>query len=304
MIELVIVVGSNELLVAQRRDALLAAFGTADIERVDLRSDLGSRVVDLVGSATLFGTPRCGLLDHLDASVGVLDVLEEYGAASDTRLVATFHGKPVKVVLARLEALGIIDKVTEPTRTADRVALVTTMATREGITLDRAGANLLATRLGGDWGRVGSVLTQLAVGGFTSPSLTQLEILVGTAVEDAVPWGVTDAAAQGNLAAVLAGAQGIEPVAVSSWVVAETLRLVEVAQEGWSADEAASALAIHSFRAQKLVRWATRLDRARLAEALATAAALDLAAKSSQTAHRDTAVIRALAHWAQSVRPS
>ena len=253
-----------------------------------------------MGSATLFGTPRCGLLEHLEADLGTLDVLETYGPASDSRLVATFYGKPPKAITARLEALGRLERLTEPTRPQDRALLLGTLATTSGVALPAGGSQLLATRLGADWARSHSVIRQLAMGGFTHPTTAQLEVLLGSATEDEVPWGVTDAAARADRPGALRAAVGLPPVVVSSWVVGESLRLAEALEQCYDAPTAAAALGIHPFRAEKLVRWAARLDPGCRVAVLAAAAHLDLAAKGPEA---DRAVVAALAGWLAALHP-
>ena len=287
----------DDALVAPRLRELTQRFGPG-VESLDLEQDDLSRLVDVVASGSLFATTRYAVVRNLTPEA--LDVLETYRDASSAEILLTSKLRMTAKLVARVEALGALERLSIPDKPKDRAALVTSLAVARGITLQSTDALFLAERLAENFERLSSILTQLELAGITSPTSRQVATLAGSTAPEVTPWSITDAAAKGDVASVLSLTAQSDPIFVSSFLVAETLRLVQVKEQKLSEAQVAKLLAIHPFRAKKLVSWAARVPLESLHRAVLAAARVDLAAKSDQPADR---LLLAVATWLDEVRP-
>jgi DNA polymerase III delta subunit len=293
-LSLLTISGSDAVLVNQARDLYTAQWpGTP--ERIDLSETLAVGLIDLLASPSLFGGVRYAVLDHLESSEDALLVLETNLPGSDAVLVACWRGIVRGATKKRLEALGTLETVAVP-RPGDVADKVRSLASAKGIVLDGAGTALLSERLGGDWGRMESVLSQLRDSGLTTPTEAMLRTLCGSSVAPVAVWDVTDAVSQGRCSEALRLALHTEPVVLANWIGKETLNLAAVEDAKLTAEQAAAALELHIFRARKLVSWVRR-GRRDWSGAITAAAELDIAAKSGDS----DAMLCALGTWAQLV---
>ena len=287
----------DDSLVAPRLSQLATALGD-NVESLDMAHDDPSRLVDLVGSASLFTPVRLAIVKNLTPEA--LDVLESYAESSSAEVIVTSQLRMTAKLVSRLEALGALERLQVPSKPAERAALITQMAAARSINITNTDALMLADRLAENFERVGSVLTQLVVADIGTPTSKQLSTLAGSAAPEVTPWAITDAAAKGDVTTVLNLAAKSDPIFVATFLVAETLRLARVKEANLTESQAAKELGIHPFRAKKLVAWAKRVPLNELHQAVVCAARVDIAAKSDHASDR---LVLAVANWLAVVRP-
>jgi DNA polymerase III delta subunit len=288
--QLTTVVSSLEVIARARAETLSTAMATTPV-RLDLDVDPLAHLIDLLTSPSLFEPERTAVVFNL--TTDALELLEAHADAPAT-LVATFTARTSPKLLARLESLGPVERILAPAKPDDQAALLTRLFSDQGVTLAPALARSLATMLDQDWAKALSVARLAQLAGITSPTSADLERLTGSHTKAHAPWDFTDAARRNDPAAALAIAATLEPVPLSLWVSAETLRMARIAEQGLDPARAAKALGIHPFRAGRLVAWAATTTPSQRAALLAAAAKVELAAKSSDAPARTLA---ALADW-------
>jgi DNA polymerase III delta subunit len=294
-VSLLVISGGDDVLVNQALDKSVSQW-TESIERIDFLEGTTGRLLELLRSPSLFGGTRHGVVDHLEASEDALVVLEQYAGESDAVVVACWRGTLRAGPKKRLEAIGTLLTVTVPVK-GDVAVSIKAMAKSEGVVLDAECVEILRSRLGSDWGRMESVLSQLGSSGLSTPTAAMIERLCGTTSGTVAVWDVTDAVSRGAYAEALALATQVEPVVLASWVGKETLAMSRIYEEGWNAGQVASELGLHPFRAKKAVAWVHKRGLRNWNSAIAAAGKLDIAAKGG-TSER---LLSAFAEWISAV---
>jgi DNA polymerase III delta subunit len=294
-VSLLVISGSDDVLVNQALDKAVADWEGVP-ERIDFLEAGAGRLLELLRSPSLFGGTRHGLLDHLESSEEALAALEQYMPGSDAVVVACWRGSLKAAAKKRLEAIGTLTTVAVPVK-GDITITIKAMAKAQGVVLDADGIEVLRSRLGSDWGRMESVLSQLGTSGLSTPTAAMIERLCGTTSSAVAVWDVTDAVSRGAYSEALVLATQVEPVVLASWVGKETLTMSRIYEEHWNAGQAASELGLHPFRAKKAVAWVHKRGSRNWNGAIVAAGKLDIAAKGG-TSDR---LVSAFARWMSAV---
>lgn len=268
--------GSDDEALTRRRGVLLAGAGQ-EAERIDLAEDGPEALFAALESYSLFQDRRVVCVENADV-LSETDALRIAGCDSDAYVVMRAESLTAAVTKI-LANTATIEKFT--TAKGRQVgARVKEIAEQHGLVLAGDVERLLTGRAGHDLHRVASICTQLSLAGITKPTRAQVTVLLGTCAPDGVPWGVTDALEQRDIAGAIKAAEGLEPMSVLAYLTNQ-ITLAAAVSESPSTDpqHIQSAFGVTPFAAGKAAWWVRALG-GNLRTALGALAEADKLAKS------------------------
>lgn len=256
--DITVLTGDDDLAIRSRRDQVLkdAGLGDATAERVDVALDRGEALLDAVGSPSLFGGRRFVRVDNIDQIGDVeLRLLQEAAKTSDTVVVAQAGAALTAPLRAALKALGTVVSLGLP-RGRGVGMRVEEMLRESGVRFGHAETKLMVERSGHDLDRLNSILKQLKMADMTTPSTSQLLLLLGSTSTPEVPWDLSDAVEGGDFPAALSSASGLEPIPALAYLMSRVSQMGRLVDAGcYDSNGAADLLKLsHKFQADKLVR--------------------------------------------------
>jgi hypothetical protein len=153
-----------------------------------------------------------------------------------------------------------------------------------GVTLDRAGVDLLRRRCGDDVGRGLAALELCVLGRIHTPNAKQLEALLISSSEPVVPWTLGDHIEAGR-ADALELCQQTEPLVIHAYLSRRWQRALQLLEGDQPADQ----------RDQRLAEFGRRHGESRLQDALHVLAESDFLLKTHQHDALRIMVVRLLA---------
>lgn len=287
--DLTVLTGDDDLAIRTRRTRVLADLGVdeAGAERVDVAQDGGEALIGAVSSPSLFGGRRVVLADGMEAlDETYLEMLLAAAPTSDAVVVGRASGALPPKVRENLKKVGTVTSLALPKGKGIAMRVEEMLSSAE-VHLDAGNRRLLVERAGHDLDRLASVLRQLSITGITRPTRQQLELLLGTTSAPGVPWDLSDAVEDGNLARALTSSAGLEPIPALAYLASRVAQVGRVVDAGaYDPDRAAELLGLgHRFQAEKVVRAAKRLGEEGSRRAWDVVVAGDRAVKHAKDPH-------------------
>jgi DNA polymerase III delta subunit len=280
--------GDDEWAIRARRAELLTQLNvpSAGVERFDLTVDGGTALVTACSTFSLFGGVR--LLDADPAH----ELSPEAAGVLGTALPADVHvllRGPAAVPAGIRRRLGgdvVVETFKTPTGRA-ATQRIHQMARAAGLTLSAPVMARLAELGGHDLPRVASIIGQLSLIGLPSPSLTQVERLLGTSHAPGASWALTDALEAGDVATALELGAGMDPVGVVGYLASHTGKVGRILDDQLTDPDAiAGAFGLSNrFPATKLAALSQRLGKTGVARSWDLIGAADRAVKVAPDPH-------------------
>lgn len=254
---LVVLVGSDERLLARNRRSVLAQAGSSDaevppsservdVERIDVAVDGGTRLVEAVTVPSLFGPARVVDARNLDAADDTTLAALAAGADASECLVVASASTLLAGTRKRLPAHELVE-CKPPSGMRDISTRLRDEAALAAITLSNSQVRMLAERCADDLPRAYQVIDALAVAGIAVPSDRQVEVLAGSASAPVRPWELFAMLQRGDLPAALVAAADMDSGAVFAFTGWLRPRLLGAARcralDIRSAEQAASVIA-------------------------------------------------------------
>ena len=267
-------------------------------ERISCGDSPGA-LADAIASPSLFGGSRSVVVDLEGITDHEIDRIAAAASLAEATVIG--YGSDVSAgVRKRLSVFATVTSHAIP-RAKDAGEHIAALGSVFGLDLDRASIDELTRRCGHDLDRASSVLRALAAGGYHRPTPPQIRMLAGTSEADGVPWDVTDALEQGDLAAAMGASRRCEPIAVIAYLASKAVEAARVCEH--PSTPASELLGVTPWQAKKAEGLARRLgsDGARvLVMALARA---DREVKLAGDRGHDV-VDTVLAHWVRATHPT
>ncbi len=218
--------GSDDEALTRRRSALVAASGQ-EVERLDLAEDGPEALFSALESYSLFGDRRVVSIDNADL---ITEADAARIAASESDAYVVMRGSNITAPVVKI--LGKVASVEKFAAAKGRQVhtRIKEIAGQNGVQLSADLERLLADRAGHDLHRVASICTQLSLVGATKPTRAQVIVLLGTSSPEGVPWSVTDALEQRDVAGAIKAAQVLEPMGVLAYLTNQITLAAAIAE--------------------------------------------------------------------------
>jgi DNA polymerase III delta subunit len=271
--------GDDTDAIARRRTELLQFEGFR--EEADCAEDAGKAVVAAAECPSMFGDIRLIAVENFElTNEENVQRLVEAASASDAVIVARCTTLPA-AFSKKLNGVATIEKFVLA-KGRDAAGRVTEIAREEGVTLSGPQRMMLIERCGDNLERVRSICWQLSMVGSTTPSDRQLDVLLGSASRDGVPWNVTDALRDGDVKRALEALEGLEAMPVLAYLMNTVSNCGRVLEHGCkNSKDVELLLGQKSFQAGQTLELSKRLGLSGVKKAAQVLVQAELDAKSS-----------------------
>jgi len=290
-------------LLAARAQLITGAGAGTVVEGLDLEES-DNNLLTKASSGTLFGPRR--VLDVVGIGALTAEVAAALAGVHNDEVTLLLRGEsPVPAAIIKAFA-GTATVRTFPLPTGATLrARIGAVGERHQIHLSPAAVRHLETRAGTDVPKLTSAITAAAMAGLTNPSPADLDPYLGSTHAAGTPWAIAAALYAGDLAAALALAEQVNPVAVVSYLANRTGQAGRILDDGMSdTGEIAGAFGLpNRAAAAPLAALATRLGPAGVNACwqLLSTADRDVKLSPYPSAILDVLLVRLCALWSTGV---